>query len=52
MLHSMKISHAITEQFGGDSANGASPEAIAEGMLQKSKEFAEAGHRVYLPMAE
>ncbi|MFE9612811.1 phosphomethylpyrimidine synthase ThiC [Streptomyces sp. NPDC006012] len=49
---SMKISRAITERFGGDSADGASPEEIAEGMLQKSKEFAASGNRVYLPIAD
>ncbi|MFL4905509.1 phosphomethylpyrimidine synthase ThiC [Streptomyces sp. MMS24-I2-30] len=49
---SMKISHTITERFGGDSADGASPEEIAEGMLQKSKEFAASGNRVYLPIAD
>ncbi|MFF4789341.1 phosphomethylpyrimidine synthase ThiC [Streptomyces sp. NPDC001276] len=48
---SMKISRSITEQFGGDQA-GSTPEEIAEGMLQKSKEFAEAGNRVYLPIAD
>ncbi|MFB7497345.1 hypothetical protein ACFC09_22115 [Streptomyces sp. NPDC056161] len=48
----MKISHTITERFGGDSADGASPEEIAEGMLQKSKEFAASGNRVYLPIAD
>ncbi|MFF4789338.1 hypothetical protein ACFY2M_06120 [Streptomyces sp. NPDC001276] len=47
----MKISRSITEQFGGDQA-GSTPEEIAEGMLQKSKEFAEAGNRVYLPIAD
>jgi phosphomethylpyrimidine synthase len=49
---SMKISHSITERFGGDAAEGASAEEIAEGMLQKSREFAEAGNRVYLPIAD
>ncbi|MFJ8348522.1 phosphomethylpyrimidine synthase ThiC [Streptomyces sp. NPDC094153] len=49
---SMKISHSITEQFGGAAAEGATAEEIAEGMLQKSKEFAEAGNRVYLPIAD
>lgn len=51
---SMKISHDISEQFGaGTDENGAalSEEKIREGMLAKSKEFAESGNRVYLPMA-
>jgi phosphomethylpyrimidine synthase len=49
---SMKISHTITERFGGETADGASQEEIAEGMLQKSKEFAASGNRVYLPIAD
>ncbi|MET9037731.1 hypothetical protein [Streptomyces mirabilis] len=48
----MKISQSITERFGGAAAEGASPEEIAEGMLQKSKEFAASGSRVYLPLAD
>ncbi|MFF9590431.1 phosphomethylpyrimidine synthase ThiC [Streptomyces sp. NPDC014646] len=47
---SMKISRSITEQFGGDAA--ATPEEIEAGMLEKSKEFAASGNRVYLPLAE
>ncbi|MFE9391100.1 phosphomethylpyrimidine synthase ThiC [Streptomyces sp. NPDC006784] len=46
---SMKISRSITEQFGGE--EGASAEEIEAGMLEKSREFAAAGNRVYLPMA-
>ena len=49
---SMKISQNINERFGGDVADGASAEEISEGMLQKSREFAEAGNRVYLPLAD
>jgi phosphomethylpyrimidine synthase len=49
---SMKISHSITEQFGGTAAAGATAAEVAEGMLQKSKEFAASGNRVYLPMAD
>ncbi|WP_320780667.1 phosphomethylpyrimidine synthase ThiC [Streptomyces sp. CRN 30] len=49
---SMKISQNIAERFGGTAAEGASQEEIAEGMLRKSKEFAAAGNRVYLPLAE
>jgi phosphomethylpyrimidine synthase len=48
----MKISQSITERFGGATAEGATAEEVAEGMLQKSKEFAESGNRVYLPIAE
>ncbi|MCX5342244.1 phosphomethylpyrimidine synthase ThiC [Streptomyces atratus] len=47
---SMKISRSITEQFGGDASS--TPEEIEAGMLEKSKEFAAAGNRVYLPLAE
>ncbi|WP_374199086.1 hypothetical protein [Streptomyces sp. GESEQ-35] len=41
----MKISHDIRREHGGTKAE------IEEGMAQKSKEFAEAGSRVYLPIA-
>ncbi|UNZ18443.1 phosphomethylpyrimidine synthase ThiC [Streptomyces sp. 891-h] len=47
---SMKISRSITEQFGGE--EGASVEEIEAGMLEKSREFAAAGNRVYLPIAD
>ncbi|GAA1921269.1 phosphomethylpyrimidine synthase ThiC [Streptomyces sodiiphilus] len=47
---SMKISRSITEQFGGDA--DATPEEIEAGMLEKSKEFAASGNRVYLPLAD
>ncbi|NGO73650.1 phosphomethylpyrimidine synthase ThiC [Streptomyces boncukensis] len=49
---SMKISHSITERFGSDDSAELSPEEIERGMLAKSKEFAEAGNRVYLPIAD
>ncbi|MFE9092686.1 phosphomethylpyrimidine synthase ThiC [Streptomyces sp. NPDC007264] len=49
---SMKISHSITERFGGERAEDATADDIAEGMLQKSKEFAASGNRLYLPLAE
>ncbi|NYV77044.1 phosphomethylpyrimidine synthase ThiC [Streptomyces sp. UH6] len=49
---SMRISRDINERFGGDAGAAGSAEAIAEGMLQKSKEFAAGGNRVYLPLAE
>jgi phosphomethylpyrimidine synthase len=48
---SMRISRDINERFGGDAGAG-SPEEIAEGMLQKSKEFAAGGNRVYVPLTE
>ncbi|MBM7437960.1 phosphomethylpyrimidine synthase ThiC [Streptomyces sp. HB132] len=47
---SMKISRSISEQFGGDA--DATSEEIEAGMLEKSKEFAAAGNRVYLPLAD
>ncbi|UXY20821.1 phosphomethylpyrimidine synthase ThiC [Streptomyces cynarae] len=43
---SMKISQDIRREHGG------SREQIEEGMAQKSREFAEAGNRVYLPIAD
>ncbi|MGW8377801.1 phosphomethylpyrimidine synthase ThiC [Streptomyces sp. ODS28] len=49
---SMKISHSITEQFGSDQDGTLSEDEIREGMLAKSKEFAAAGNKVYLPMAD
>jgi phosphomethylpyrimidine synthase len=48
---SMKISRSITEQFAPDLAL-TSDDEVQAGMLAKSKEFAEAGHRVYLPIAD
>ncbi|WP_031071847.1 phosphomethylpyrimidine synthase ThiC [Streptomyces sp. NRRL S-118] len=47
---SMKISRSITEQFGGEA--DATPKEIEAGMLEKSKEFAASGNRVYLPLAD
>ncbi|MFE7225952.1 phosphomethylpyrimidine synthase ThiC [Nocardioides sp. NPDC057577] len=47
---SMKISQDVRDRFGGE--NGASPEEIEAGMLEKSKEFAASGSRVYLPLAD
>ncbi|OEU96066.1 phosphomethylpyrimidine synthase ThiC [Streptomyces oceani] len=47
---SMKISRDITERFGGE--EGASAEEIEAGMLEKSREFAAGGNRVYLPLAD
>lgn len=49
---SMKISRSITEQFGSDEAGSLTEEEVRAGMLAKSREFAEAGNKVYLPMAE
>ncbi|WP_245224999.1 phosphomethylpyrimidine synthase ThiC [Streptomyces smyrnaeus] len=43
---SMKISQEIREQ------HGATMEEVEAGMADKSREFAAAGNRVYLPMAE
>jgi phosphomethylpyrimidine synthase len=45
-LLSMKISQDIRREHGG------SREEIEVGMAQKSKEFAAAGNRVYLPIAD
>ncbi|WP_371528248.1 hypothetical protein [Streptomyces sp. NBC_01283] len=42
----MKISHDIRREHGGPKAE------IEAGMEQKSKEFAAAGNRVYLPIAD
>lgn len=47
----MKISRSITERFAPDLAM-TSDDDVEAGMLAKSKEFAEAGHRVYLPIAD
>lgn len=51
---SMKISRSINEQFGPDAAQEGAlgEEEIRAGMLAKSKEFAESGNKVYLPMAD
>ncbi|MFI0712614.1 hypothetical protein ACH4SK_18610 [Streptomyces inhibens] len=43
----MKISQDIRREHGGDLAIGAEA-----GMAEKSKEFAAAGNRVYLPIAD
>ncbi|AEY90406.1 thiamine biosynthesis protein ThiC [Streptomyces hygroscopicus subsp. jinggangensis 5008] len=42
----LKISQDIRREHGGSRAE------IEEGMAQKSKEFAAAGNRVYLPIAD
>ncbi|MGW7514697.1 phosphomethylpyrimidine synthase ThiC [Streptomyces sp. NPDC054796] len=49
---SMKISRSITEQFGSDQDGTLSEEEVRAGMLAKSEEFAAAGNKVYLPMAD
>ncbi|WP_405692467.1 hypothetical protein [Streptomyces sp. NBC_00057] len=46
MLCSMKISQDIRREHGGSQAE------IDAGMAEKSKEFAAAGNRVYLPIAD
>jgi len=46
MLYSMKISQDIRREHGGTRTE------VEEGMAQKSKEFAAAGNRVYLPIAD
>lgn len=43
---SMKISQDVRDRFG------TSPEEVEAGMAEKSKEFAAAGGRVYLPLAD
>lgn len=47
---SMKISQDVRDRFGAK--DGASAEEIEAGMMEKSKEFAAAGSRVYLPLAD
>ncbi|MFW6721718.1 phosphomethylpyrimidine synthase ThiC [Streptomyces sp. MAR4 CNY-716] len=49
---SMKISRSITERFGADDSAELSAEEIERGMLEKSREFADAGNRVYLPLTD
>lgn len=49
---SMKISRSINERFGSDENGTLDEVEVREGMLAKSREFAEAGNRVYLPIAE
>ncbi|MFB7527085.1 hypothetical protein ACFC0C_02265 [Streptomyces sp. NPDC056178] len=46
MLCSMKISQDIRREHGGSQAE------IDAGMAEKSREFAAAGNRVYLPIAD
>jgi phosphomethylpyrimidine synthase len=48
MLSFMKISHDIRREHG-DAMDEAEAEA---GMAEKSREFAAAGNRVYLPLAD
>ena len=49
----MKISQAVTKKFGpGAEGEELSEDEIQEGMLAKSKEFAEAGNKVYLLLAD
>ncbi|MFE4371137.1 phosphomethylpyrimidine synthase ThiC [Streptomyces sp. NPDC056835] len=55
---SMKISQDIRRRHGGDMESAGTEEAgmesaeIEAGMAEKSKEFAAAGNRVYLPLAD
>jgi phosphomethylpyrimidine synthase len=49
---SMKISHSITEQFAPSGDASLSDEEVQAGMLAKSREFAESGNRIYLPVTE
>ncbi|MFC4495533.1 phosphomethylpyrimidine synthase ThiC [Streptomyces ovatisporus] len=51
---SMKISRSINERFGLDAGEERplDEEEIQAGMLAKSREFAEAGNRVYLPLTD
>ncbi|WP_255139436.1 hypothetical protein [Streptomyces somaliensis] len=44
----MRISQDIRREHGG----GLGQEEIEAGMAEKSREFAEAGNRVYLPLAD
>ncbi|MDJ1131713.1 phosphomethylpyrimidine synthase ThiC [Streptomyces iconiensis] len=50
---SMKISHEIRAKHGSDLSDRAdlSPDEVEAGMAEKSREFAAAGNRVYLPLA-
>lgn len=49
---SMKISRSISERFAPDLAGDPGSDEIAAGMLEKSREFAEAGNRLYLPVVD
>ena len=59
MFYSMKISSDIRRRHGGDmeaagvsDAEAADAAEIEAGMAEKSQEFAAAGNRVYLPLAD
>ncbi|RKN43181.1 phosphomethylpyrimidine synthase ThiC [Streptomyces hoynatensis] len=49
---SMKISRTVMETYGSPSPEGLTQEEIQAGMLAKSREFARAGNRVYLPLTD
>ncbi|MGP4114982.1 phosphomethylpyrimidine synthase ThiC [Streptomyces sp. 4N509B] len=51
---SMRISKAVIEKYGpgSEASDSLTDDEIEAGMLAKSREFAEAGNRVYLPLAE
>src|SRR5262249_30155314 len=49
---SMKISKEVIRKLGPGGGAELSEDEIKAGMLAKSRQFAEAGNRVYLPMAD
>ncbi|RKN11337.1 phosphomethylpyrimidine synthase ThiC [Streptomyces radicis] len=49
---SMKISRTVMDTYGPEGAEALGDAEIEAGMLAKSREFAEAGNRVYLPLAD
>ncbi|UED85364.1 phosphomethylpyrimidine synthase ThiC [Streptomyces profundus] len=48
---SMKISRAVVDKYGPGGDEELTEEQIQQAMLTKSREFAESGGRVYLPLA-
>ncbi|WP_175541490.1 hypothetical protein [Streptomyces aidingensis] len=48
----MKISRSISEQFAPEGSGSLTEEEIEQGMLDKSREFADSGNRLYLPLAD
>ncbi|WP_062209843.1 phosphomethylpyrimidine synthase ThiC [Streptomyces sp. NBRC 109706] len=49
---SMKISRAVVDKYGPGGDEELTEEQIQQAMLTKSREFAEAGGRVYLPLVD
>ncbi|SFD21409.1 phosphomethylpyrimidine synthase ThiC [Streptomyces aidingensis] len=49
---SMKISKTVIERFGPEGSEALTDEQVEQGMLEKSREFAESGNRLYLPLAD